>query len=278
MRLTIGRADERPDPRSDSLLQTWYAGGTGAAVAQAFASNGRFLIAFRGIGLFAFPPGSTDITVWLDDGVSTEQLHDVAFRQVRPIVLQACGWQATHASANWTSDGILLMCGRAHSGKSTLAYALAQRGFPQLADDQFVWRPGPSGFERHPLPFTPRLRPPSLTFFNTSSPSAVVESRLEGPIWRIVILERHEEDFVPSLAAVPSQRAFSALLGFAHCFNPKDQAETARLMRDYLELVGRVPVYALRYPTGFDHFERVIELLVSGSAPASPRLASGTLA
>ena len=78
---------------------------------------------------------------------------------LRPIVLQALGWQALHAGAALTSEGALLFCGRSGAGKSTTAYALGQMGWTQVADDQVVWQLHDGRPKVQPLPFKPRLRP-----------------------------------------------------------------------------------------------------------------------
>ena len=49
------------------------------------------------------------------------------------------------------------------------------------------------------------------------------------------------------ISLIPQARAFSELLAHAHCFDAEDPAQTRRLVDDYLELVARVPVFALEY-------------------------------
>ena len=49
------------------------------------------------------------------------------------------------------------------------------------------------------------------------------------------------------ISLMPQARAFSELLAHAHCFDAEDPAQTRRLVDDYLELVARVPVFALEY-------------------------------
>ena len=78
--------------------------------------------------------------VWPVRGMTLEWARAEFDRMLRPIVLQALGWQALHAGAALTSEGALLFCGRSGAGKSTTAYALGKMGWTQLADNQVVWR------------------------------------------------------------------------------------------------------------------------------------------
>src|SRR5262245_30870587 len=55
-------------------------------------------------------------------------------RIVEPLVLQAIGWEALHASAVVGATGVAAFCGDRQAGKSTIAYSLARRGHRQFAD------------------------------------------------------------------------------------------------------------------------------------------------
>jgi hypothetical protein len=264
LQLTIGDPDRRPHALDASPLQVWYAGGTGTAVARALEGHDQFLVEFPGAALFGFTPGAPVVSVWPEPGVTRDTIDDIFFRQLQPIVLQASGWQALHASAGVTAEGLLVFCGRAHAGKSTFAYALARRGFPQFTDDQLVWRPAGGSFETCPLPFVPRLRTASREYFADAAVDASITAD-PVPLSRIVLLDQ-QPGAPTSFTRVPGPRAFSDLLGYAHCFNPNDRAETARLVRDYSDLVARVPVFALTYAPGFAWFDDVIGRLLDPAA------------
>ena len=105
------------------------------------------------------------VRVWPVRGMTLEWARAEFDRMLRPIVLQALGWQALHAGAALTSEGALLFCGRSGAGKSTTAYALGKMGWTQLADDQVVWRLHDGRPKVQALPFTPRLRPLSQARF-----------------------------------------------------------------------------------------------------------------
>jgi hypothetical protein len=266
-RLVIGDPRDRPETAAARLVQTWQAGGTGTTVAKAFFQDDIFVLAWLGIGVLAFRPGHANVTVWPETGVSPATLDDIFYRQIQPILLQATGWQALHSSAVCLDEGLLVLCGRAHSGKSTFAYALGQRGYPQFTDDQLVWRPTAQGFETHRLPFKPRLRPPARAFFGDEDLNTFEMPPVPAGIGiaRVVVLTQTDEVREVALKQYAAPEGFSQLLGFAHFFNPTERTETMRLVRDYSEFVNRVPILALTFPAGFSHFERVLELLLTST-------------
>lgn len=62
-------------------------------------------------------------------------LRHVLLDQILPLALASSGETVLHASAVAIDGGAVLLVGEAGTGKSTLASALGQRGFPVLADD-----------------------------------------------------------------------------------------------------------------------------------------------
>jgi hypothetical protein len=239
-------------------------------VARALVLQNQPLIEWFGLGVFAFDVHHPVVRVWPRPGTAPETLHDVFHRQLQPLILQASGWQALHAAAVVASGTALLICGRAESGKSTLAYALALRGLPQLADDQVVWRAAERMFQARWLPFTPRLRAPSAQYFGNARPAVAPGSAENVLLGRIVLL-RPDPGWTshPQLEPITPRRAFSRLLGYAHCFNPGDRAEASRLVRDYSELVSRLPVFNLSFRPGLDGLDLVLDVLEQASAVGS---------
>ena len=60
-----------------------------------------------------------------------------------------------------------------------------------------------------------------------------------------------------------------AAIDHAYCYRPDDLERNRRMMREYLELVARVPVFKIRFVEDMEHVvavaERVEELLESVS-------------
>src|SRR5262249_12009859 len=136
-------------------------------------------------------------------------------RLLRPIVLQALGYQALHAAAALTPGGALLICGQSGAGKSTTAFALGQLGFDQLADDQVVWRIDNGRPVVHPLRFSPRLRPRARAHLGSSEPRrASAWSRSVSPsIAAVYLLNQGETvDGGVSVRRLPADEAFRELL------------------------------------------------------------------
>src|SRR6185436_7031351 len=85
-------------------------------------------------------------------------------------------------------------CGKAHTGKSTLAYVLSRRGFAQWSDDALMWElDGDRPVARH-LDFHVRLREEALAFFGHRSasdlPRPPQDARACAPIASLYILTR----------------------------------------------------------------------------------------
>ncbi|MGC4081799.1 MAG: hypothetical protein QM736_06755 [Vicinamibacterales bacterium] len=97
-------------------------------------------------------------------------------RSVLPMALQMLGAEALHASAVATTRGIVCFSARSGIGKSTIAFGLRQRGFPQWADDGVVFRAGEGRVLATPLPYQARLRPTSQTLLGVT---AETRSRFE---------------------------------------------------------------------------------------------------
>ena len=57
---------------------------------------------------------------------------------------------------------------------------------------------------------------------------------------------------------IPAHRAFTRVLTHAHSFDPDNPVEAARLSRDYLDLVTRVPVVEFTYRPDFSQFDEVL--------------------
>lgn len=243
--------------------------GQGLEYARASTSDGESWIAWRNLATFAFSDGSGDVRAWPEPGVPGDRVADVFERVVQPIVLQAMGSQALHASAIAGEGGVLAFCGVGHSGKSTIAYALGQRGYRQIADDALVLKVSPGRIAVRPLPFAPSLRPASRLHFDTQR-SAVGNDHVHQPnpaddglpLKAVFILR---QDARLSAPAGPDRlspvQAFSALLTHAHCFDETSNAHTRRLAEDYLTVAGQIPVMTLTYPPHFAQIEWLLRLV-----------------
>ena len=250
--------------------------GQGSEYARAYSSDAASWIAWKNLATFAFAEGTADVRAWPEPDVPDDRVADVFERVVQPIVLQALGGQALHASAVAGDGGILAFCGVGHSGKSTVAFALGQRGYRQIADDAVVLKVSPERVAVQPLPFAPSLRPASRLHFDTQElaargarvhrPDPADDGR---PLKAVFILRQDDTLAAPAgpdrLSPV---QAFSALLTHAHCFDETSTVHTRRLAEDYLTVAGQIPVMTLTYPPRFGQIERLMRL-VERAAEAS---------
>ena len=239
----------------------------GQVFARAFAQGARRWIDWPGLGVFAFAAGSHQVQVW-PAAIDPEIVAGAFARRLQPIILQALGRQALHASAVMGSGGVLAFCGVGHSGKSTLSFALARAGFQHVADDALVLERCDAAFLARLLPFEPGLRQPSRQHFDAltdpANPSSPESPTLpsSAPLRGVVVL--HQDGSLRSPhgpdRVLPVQ-AFATLVTHARCFDEADRAHTRQLVEDYLAIVETVPVFALRYPPQFGQLPTLVTRL-----------------
>jgi hypothetical protein len=235
----------------------------GSSFARALARDGQRWIEWRDLGVFAFSLGSTTVRVRATGGVPTAVVADVFVRVLQPIILQALGRQALHASAVLGTTGVLAFCGVGRSGKSTLAYALGQEGFHQAADDALVIEPAEAAIRAYLLPFVPGLREASRQHFDQRpglqgllSPARLTEW---APLRAVFVLRQDASLSQPGRPErVPPVQAFSVIVTHARCFDESDSSHTRRLIDDYLAVAERVPVFSIAYPPRFVQFSRLL--------------------
>ena len=242
---------------------------TGQPIAYGCTHDGTSWMQWPGVAAFRFAPGDPFLTAFPAPGTSDALITDVYRRGVLPMALQALGHEALHASGVLAPSGVVAFAARAHSGKSTFAYGLSRRGFPQWADDGVVVEVEEGRVRAVPLPFDVRLRAESSGAFGLdegrfrqfTSEHAVKDAR-PTLLAAVVLLERDEELRVPASAAtLTPAEAFAAVLVHAHEFNPFDTARRRRMLEAYLALVSVVPVHVVRFRPGFEHFERVLDVI-----------------
>jgi len=183
-----------------------------------------------------------------------DEIRTRFYHNVLPLALQARGCEGLHASGILTEHGVVGFCGGTHSGKSTLAYALSQRGLTPWSDDALVWEIQNQRPVAMNLPFEFRLRPPSLSFFGDRSLSdlnaAQAHRPSRAPLSALYALTRvpvdpHRPRVV--IHRMAGGRVLTRLLDHAHCFNPRNAARKHQMLLNYLVLLSRVPVFELQF-------------------------------
>ena len=263
-----------PD-QAELSVREWI-GSSGSVQARAFVGPSWNWIVWDGVATFRFRPHSRTVEVLPAVGASSDAITDLYHRQILPIVMQANGWEAIHASAVSTENGILAFCGGRGAGKSTIAYALARQGHPLFADDVVVVEAAPCRIDAIPLPFRPRLRPPSADFFTNDSRPGGSEPRYAAGRRRlsaVFVLETAEHDQSdPDVGRIRSFDALTPLLAHGRVFDETDHPGRKRYLQNYLEIAAVVPVFSVRFARRFDRLDSLLDGLLRAAGVGSPEL------
>jgi hypothetical protein len=250
-----------------SLVHTWR-DLTGAVCAYGYRGDHHRWIRWPGFAAFRFDDDG-QIDAFPERQVDPAKICDLARRAVEPIILQAIGWETVHASSVATTAGVVAFCGERESGKSTLAYSLARRGYRQRSDDSVVIRIEAERVAVLELPFGVRLRHDPARHFGFTpddGPYADV-APIDHTIGQAPQLETLAAVFVlsgrdtttPIATRLAGSAAFTAVLAHSHVFDPESIVERQRLLEHYLAIAARVPVYDLRFPSGLSHLPAVLD-------------------
>jgi hypothetical protein len=214
-----------------------------------------------GVGSFGFGL-SGEVRAVPDPGAERACVEDTFRRTITPMALQASGREALHASAVLMPEGVVALCAVSETGKSTLAFALGQRGFPLWADDAVVLEMAGSGAVAQPLDFCIKLRPASSAYFGPGDAPAAASPRPE-PLAAIIVLARSDapESAAVDVQRLPAHRAFTAVLTHAYCFTLDDAAARRRMLEHYMALTAAVPVLEVRFRPGLEHVPAILDAI-----------------
>lgn len=229
-----------------------------------------------GAGSYRFPLTNPDLVITAEGaaapGATEETLVDSYYRTIVPMALHAYGFETLHGSGVAIRGGVVALCAPPRNGKSTIAFALGQRGHAVVADDSVVLDLEPARPEVVPLPFEVRLRGRSAAHFSQPSKREVKvgETSVNGVgrsrLAAVVLLSQGGVEVAAE--RLSPEAAFKALLAQSQIFSVSAQTRKGAMMRNYLRLAGAVPVYRLAYPTGLEHLDAIcerIERLADGS-------------
>lgn len=235
-----------------------------------------------GVGSYRFPLELQSLTIesgFVSEGrVGHAVVLDSFYRSVVPMALQAYGFEVLHGSAVALPGGVVAMCADRETGKSTIAFALQERGHGAVADDSVVVSvPAPGHGSRvavQPLPFALRLRGPSARFFETPSKRDVLVSGYREPtqgddlaLAAIVMLVRQEGPV--ELARLEAREAFATVLRQSNAFSLVNGERKRSMVGNYLRLVNLVPTYRLAFPGGLEHLDSICASIERLAGPHS---------
>jgi len=259
--LDVGAAGP-PHPERDAPGVTTWLAVDGTLWGHAYRAGDEQWLSLPRVGRFRFGAVNGEAVAIPDPGVDPAIVIDTYRRCVLPFALHAHGAEVLHASGVVIRGEAVALCARALTGKSTLAFALSLRGHDVWADDAVVFElDEASAVVAVSQPFYLRLRPPSRTFFGetvtgmTNGATSALPARL--PLGAVILLERVEDEL--ELRRLRPGEALGAALEHAYSYDLADPARLRQMIEAYTQLVASTPTWRLRFPSGFDQIDAVVD-------------------
>ena len=255
---------------SGTPARVWR-GPEGRPAVYGYREGETWAIDIPGVAVFRFGRQG-DVAVAAHPGAARSQVRDVYRRGILPLILQYRGREVLHASAVLAGGNVVGLCGVSGTGKSTIAYGLGLRGHQVWADDALVFRVSPAMVETLPLGFGLRLRPAAARHFSLLRRSAGEIVGAGGgedgqnaarPLVAVCVLQRGRGPAPSAAEAVPlgAVQALIALLPHAYCLDLDDLERKSRMMQQYLDLAGRVPVFSIKFSDGLESLGGVLDAI-----------------
>jgi len=260
-----------PEPNPDDPdTQVWYT-PEWEPRAWFYPIGADYWVRLLGIGAFRVEP-SGEVLAVPDADASFSLVVDAYRRTVLPQALQFFGWEVLHASAVVADGSVVGFSAYSKTGKSTLAFALAHRGYDPWADDALAFEAGPDHARAHSLPFAVRLRPESREHFGVE-PHPPEERPQNGsvtiggtslPLRAICVLTREPAQEggqrpIERIERIRPGDVMSSLLPHAYWASLADAERKARMVRSYLALAGVISAYRVRMPDRLDDLPGLLD-------------------
>jgi hypothetical protein len=253
---------EVPDPLAPGVEACYDARGD--LFAYCLAGNGTLRVDLPDLASFSYDRGASHVRATAHRPLSPEFILDTYHHCVLPLILPALGTEVLHASAIVGAAGVAAFCGTSGTGKSTIAIALARRGYPIWADDAVAVDTAEPEPRAIPLPFTVRLR---FARFLAASEREIAAGaapvEMEPARLAMLCQLRRTPDATATVTVerLEAASACRAALAHAYCFSVKDLARKRRTISNYLTLSARVPAYEVRFRPGFERLPTVIDAI-----------------
>lgn len=266
MRLSVQRAGATAIPPWESLAEPWR-DNEGMIYAYGQVHENEHWMHLPGVASFRFSSSGDDIAVAVIGDERDELVLEAYRRRVLPMAVQVRGREVLHASAIRGPAGVVTFCGTTHSGKSTIAFGLSQRGYSLWADDMVAFELSDRSPVAVSLPFRPRLRKSAaeLVAVDTTGPGAPAHySSPPGthlaPLAMICILRREATSASPiAIRQLSSAEAFATVLDHACCFIPLADERKRLMVRHYLDLVAITPIFEVCFQPGLANFPVILD-------------------
>jgi len=191
--------------------------------------------------------------------------------------LYLIGMGNLHASAVVLPGGAVGFLAEPESGKSTVAATFAKHGYPFLTDDVLALKEVPQGYLAYPgFPFVSlsaqsvdgllgSAKGPARVPLNQEKQRVAIDGQWASfcpepvSLCGLFIVSRSDEGAKIELERLSRVEAIGSLMEHTNCLPVLPIAIQRRQMAFVARLTARVPVWRLRYPTGFDHAPRIIQ-------------------
>lgn len=258
-------------PGPDEPGVTQWRDSDGALGALSHAVGDEHWLHVLGVASFCIGKQSNVVTAFPAAGSQPGAVEDEFQRTAWPAALQLAGHEVLHASAVATPDGVVAFCAKSQTGKSTLAYGLAERGHRLWSDDAVVLSVTPKATLASSLPFQVRLRPASATHFGFAA-AELERGRLRRPgsqvstqlrLHRVCLLERAApgSDSLLTTESPPPAEALAGLLQHAIYFSAHDLPRRRLMLRNYMTMLSTVAVVTVRFRPGLGDLGRLLDAL-----------------
>jgi hypothetical protein len=229
---------------------------------------------------------SDAITAHLLDPSSAHMVEILLLGPVFSFWLELRGIPMIHASATILDNSAVAFLSSSKGGKSCLAAAFGERGYPILTDDilplekrgdHFLARPGFPALRMWPdqaghflggYQDLERVHPASLKLRIPIGPGGIGTFCPEEKPLKIIYLPRRSgPECDITIEPLSKKNAFFALIqnsftaGLVELLGLQPQR-----MQFFSRMVRQVPVRRLTYPDGFDHLHRIVDAVLEDSA------------
>jgi hypothetical protein len=273
--ISSGGCQAPPTPNEADPNVTVWRDLDGAVCAYGQTVNGEHWVHVPGVGAFRIASDREDVVALSLPSASPECVRDTYRRTVLPLSLQALGREVLHASAVRMPAGVVAFCAVSGTGKSTVVGGLSQRGHALWADDAVCFDATGQDLEVLPLPFSLRLRPAAAAFFGDwATEDGSDPGTSPAPFAAVFVLERSATGGAAvDLRPLPPGEAFLATLTHGYCFSLQDDERRRALVRAYLDLAGRVPVFKLVFNGGLERLGEMLDL-IEEACPTEQRIST----
>ena len=259
-------------PPSARTFNPWcdvWRDGDGDIYAYAENHGDEYWMHLPDLASFRFTSRGDEVAAAVTGTATDELVLDAYQRRILPMALQVSGREVLHASAVRSPAGVTALCADSETGKSTIAYGLSSRGYSLWADDLVAFEISDHGGVAISLPFTMRLRPPAEALFkrpasefDEETDERVSAGRENSPLAAICVLRRESSLTAPVVVQrLSSGEALAAVLSHAWAFALQEAERKRRMINHYLELVAKVPVFEVTFPTGLENLPATLDAI-----------------